>query len=149
MAESSKKINRSKKSVDENNEAKNKLQEIFADKVSDVMTQAMMTEEERKAHEEIEKQEKEDEIMKDMITNYGAIYYYDGELADMSKLSIVNKSFVIFNIEKQTPVLVNGGVLKLDSRDGAIAVCQVLINIYGVNLVVYPFEEIKDMGLIL
>ena len=70
--------------------------------------------------EEIKKKETE------MIDKIGCVVYYEGELADLDKVQVVNKMYSLVNVEKNSLVLYRESVMKIQGLIAALSVKNVM-----------------------
>ena len=56
-----------------------------------------------------------------MIDKFGCIVYYEGELADLDKVQVVNKMYSLVNVEKNTLVLYRESVMKIQGLIAALS----------------------------
>ena len=61
-----------------------------------------------------------------MIDKFGCIVYYEGELADLDKVQVVNKMYSLVNVEKNTLVLYRESVMKIQGLLAALSVKNVM-----------------------
>ena len=57
-----------------------------------------------------------------MIDKFGCIVYYEGELADIDKVQVVNKMYSLVNVEKNSLVLYRESVMKVQGLIAALSV---------------------------
>ena len=57
-----------------------------------------------------------------MIDKFGCVVYYEGELADIDKVQVVNKMYSLVNVEKNTLVLYRESVMKVQGLIAALSV---------------------------
>lgn len=98
--------------------------------------------------ESIEVEEDNEEILKqredEMLNKIGSIIYYDGELADISKLQVVNKVYSLVNINRNTPVLYEGSIMKIQGLIAALSVKNVLEAVYKQEFCVVEYDAIQN-----
>ena len=70
--------------------------------------------------EELKKKEAE------MIDKFACIVYYDGELADLDKVQVVNKVYSLINVEKNTLVLYRESIMKVQGLIAALSVKNII-----------------------
>ena len=61
-----------------------------------------------------------------MIDKFGCVVYYEGELADIDKVQVVNKMYSLVNVEKNTLVLYRESVMKIQGLLAALSVKNVM-----------------------
>ena len=61
-----------------------------------------------------------------MIDKFGCIVYYEGELADIDKVQVVNKMYSLVNVEKNSLVLYRESVMKIQGLIAALSVKNVM-----------------------
>ena len=57
-----------------------------------------------------------------MIDKFGCVVYYEGELADIDKVQVVNKMYSLVNVEKNSLVLYRESVMKVQGLIAALSV---------------------------
>ena len=70
--------------------------------------------------EELKKKEAE------MIDKFGCVVYYDGKLADLDKVQVVNKVYSLINVEKNTLVLYRESIMKVQGLIAALSVKNII-----------------------
>ena len=61
-----------------------------------------------------------------MIDKFGCVVYYEGELADIDKVQVVNKMYSLVNVEKNSLVLYRESVMKIQGLIAALSVKNVM-----------------------
>ena len=61
-----------------------------------------------------------------MIDKFGCVVYYEGELADIDKVQVVNKMYSLVNVEKNSLVLYRESVMKVQGLIAALSVKNVM-----------------------
>ena len=61
-----------------------------------------------------------------MIDKFGCVVYYEGELADIDKVQVVNKMYSLVNVEKNTLVLYRESVMKIQGLLAALSVKNIM-----------------------
>ena len=61
-----------------------------------------------------------------MIDKFGCIVYYEGELADIDKVQVVNKMYSLVNVEKNSLVLYRESVMKVQGLIAALSVKNIM-----------------------
>ena len=61
-----------------------------------------------------------------MIDKFGCVVYYEGELADIDKVQVVNKMYSLVNVEKNSLVLYRESVMKIQGLLAALSVKNVM-----------------------
>ena len=61
-----------------------------------------------------------------MIDKFGCVVYYEGELADIDKVQVVNKMYSLVNVEKNSLVLYRESVMKVQGLIAALSVKNIM-----------------------
>ena len=61
-----------------------------------------------------------------MIDKFGCVVYYEGELADLDKVQVVNKMYSLVNVEKNSLVLYRESVMKVQGLIAALSVKNIM-----------------------
>ena len=61
-----------------------------------------------------------------MIDKFGCVVYYEGELADIDKVQVVNKMYSLVNVEKNSLVLYRESVMKIQGLIAALSVKNIM-----------------------